>query len=65
MYLSQMLYFFAVMYKINPIQKNTAALKLHRHFSHPQSERLLSLLQDCEINDEELKSHIKDLDEKC
>ena len=38
---------------------------LHRQFSHPHSERLLSLLQDCEINDEELKSHIKDLDEKC
>ena len=40
-------------------------MKLHRQFSHPHSERLLSLLLDCEINDEELKSHIKDLDEKC
>ena len=25
----------------------------------------LGLLQDCEIKDEEVKSHIKDLDEKC
>ena len=37
---------------------------LHRQFCHPHSERLLSLLQGCEINDE-LKSRIKDLDEKC
>ena len=34
--------------------ENTKILfKLHRQFSHPHSERLLSLLQDCEINDEE------------
>ena len=46
-------------------EKYNVALKLHRQFSHPHSERLLSLLQDFEINDEELKSHIKDLDEKC
>ena len=46
-------------------EKYKVALKLHRQFSHPHSERLLCLLQDCEINDEELKSHIKDLDEKC
>ena len=46
-------------------EKYKVALKLHRQFSHPHSERLLSLLHDCEINDEELKSHIKDLDEKC
>ena len=39
------------------------ALKLHRQFSHLQSERLLSLLQHCEINDEDLKSQIKDLDD--
>ena len=68
MYLRPMLYFFALMYKVYPIQKNIklSCLKLlHRQFSHPHSERLLSLLQDCEINDEELKSYIKDLDEKC
>ena len=65
MYLRLMLYFFAVIYIIYPVQKNIVALKLRRQFSHPHSERLLSLLQDCEINDEELKSYIKGLDEKC
>ena len=65
MYLRLVLYFFAVIYIIYPVQKNIVALKPHRQFSHPHSEKLLSLLQDCEINDEELKSHIKDLDEKC
>ena len=54
-----MLYFFAVMYKSYPIQKKTPL------FFHPHSERLLSLQQDCEINDEELKSHRKYLDGKC
>ena len=47
------------MYKSYPIQKKTPL------FFHPHSERLLSLQQDCEINDEELKSHRKYLDEKC
>ena len=65
MYLRLMLYFFAVIYIIYPVQKNIVALKLRRQFSHPHSERLLSLLQDCEINYEELKSYIKGLDEKC
>ena len=50
---------------LSSTEKYKVALKLHRQFSHPRSERLLSLLQDCEINDKELKSHIKDLDEKC
>ena len=63
MYLSQILYFFAVE-NLSNTEKHKVALKLHRQFSHPHSERLLSLLQDWEINDEELKSHIKDLDEK-
>ena len=45
-------------------EKHKVALKLHRQFSHPHTERLLSLLQDCEMNYEELKSHIKDLDKK-
>ena len=52
-------------HNLSSTKKYTVALKLHRQFSHPHSERLLSLLLDCEINDEELKSHIKDLDEKC
>ena len=51
--------------KLSNTQKYKVALKLHRQFSHPHSERLLNLLQDCEINDQELKSHIKDLDESC
>ena len=46
-------------------EKYKVSLKLHRQFFHPHSERLLSLPQDFEINDEGLKSHIKDLDEKC
>ena len=46
-------------------KKYKVALKLHRQFSHPHSEGQSSLLQVCEINDEELKSRIKDLDEKC
>ena len=56
-YVSQMLYFFPVVYKV--------ALKLHSQFSHLHSERLLGLLQDCEKNNQQLESHMKDLDEKC
>ena len=52
-----MLYFFPVVYKV--------ALKLHSQFSHLHSERLLGLLQDCEKNNQQLESHMKDLDEKC
>ena len=43
-------------------EKFKVALKFHRQFSHPHTERLLSLLPDCEINDEGLKSHTKELD---
>ena len=50
---------------LSSTEKYKVALKLHRQFSHPHSEKLLSLLQDCEINDQELKSCMKDLDEKC
>ena len=50
---------------LSSTEKYKVALKLHRQFFHSHTERLLSLLQDCEINDEELKSHVKDLHEKC
>ena len=43
-------------------EKYKVALKFCRQFSHLYNEILLILLQDCEINDEELESHIKDLD---
>ena len=46
-------------------EKCKAALKFCRQFSHLYSEMPLILLQDCETNNEELESHIKDLDYKC
>ena len=54
------IFFCGTTQNLSSAEKYKVALKLHRQFSHPHSERLLSLLQDCEINDEELKSHIKD-----
>ena len=53
-----------IVQNLSNTKKYKVALKLHRQFSHPHSEGQSSLLQVCEINDE-LKSHIKDLDEKC
>ena len=53
------------MQNLSSQEKYKIALKLHRQFSHPHSDRLLSLLKDCNINDEEIKSHIISLDEKC
>ena len=52
-------------HNLSSSEKYKVVLKLHRKFSHPHSERLLSLLQDRKIYDEELKSYIVDLDDKC
>ena len=52
-------------HNLSSSEKYKVVLKLHRQFSHPHSERLLSLLQDRKIYDEELKSYIVDLDDKC
>ena len=51
--------------KSSSLEKQKIALKLHRQFSHPNSSRLINLLNDCEIVDEELISFIKELDTKC
>ena len=52
-------------HNLSTTEKYKVALKLHRQFSHSHSDRILRLLQDYEINDEELKSHVKDLDKRC
>ena len=65
-YLSQILHFFAVMYKnLSNTEKYKVALKLQIRISHSPIERLVSLLQDCEINNKELQSHITYLDKRC
>ena len=51
--------------KLNSNEKYRIALKLHRQFSHPPSNRLLALLKDCNIDDNEIKNHIISLDNKC
>ena len=63
-YLKEYLVLCSNVQNLSNTEKYKVTLKLHRQFSHPHSERLLHLLQDCEINDEELKSPMKDLDKK-
>ena len=51
--------------KSSSLEKQKTALELHMQFSHPNSSRLINLLNNCEIVDEELISFIKELDTKC
>ena len=46
-------------------EKYKVALKLQIRISHSHIERLISLLQDCEINNKELQSYITYLDKRC
>ena len=41
------------------------AMKLHKQFSHPPSEKLLKLLHDADIHDSQLESKIKKIEEHC
>ena len=49
----------------NTDKKKNMANKLHRQFSHPTAEKLISLLKDADIIDEELFKLIIDLTSKC
>ena len=46
-------------------EKQKIACKLHRQFSHQNSTKIIALLEDSGINDRELESHIRKLDETC
>lgn len=46
-------------------EKDKIAQKLHRQFSHPSSDKLLQLINDSGINDNELKESIIKLDTSC
>ena len=39
-------------------------MKIHWQFSHPHSDRLLSLLNECNIDDKEIRKHV-DQNQKC
>ena len=41
------------------------ALKIYGQPSHPHSDRLLSLVNDCNIDNKEIKKCIVDIDQKC
>ena len=46
-------------------EKEKIAVKLHRQFSHPSSDRLKSLLKDANMKDIELFKKIEQLNESC
>ena len=41
------------------------AVKLHKQFTHPTSEKLIKLLRNANINSEDLEREIKAVSEKC
>ena len=47
------------------MQENDLPHKNTIQFSHPLSDRFLSRLHDFDVMDDEIKSHIVNLDKKC
>ena len=45
--------------------KSKIALKLHKQFSHPSSDKLIKLLNDGGINDKILEKEVRKIDENC
>ena len=46
-------------------KKRNNALKLHRQFSHPSAQNLMSLLKDGNVDDNELIAIINDISDNC
>ena len=46
-------------------EKFRIAIKLHRQFAHPRSDKLKSLLKDAQISDKTLEKHLDNLDNTC
>ena len=61
---SEVLYLKNIVSKSLP-QKLKVAEKLHRQFSHPTSEKLISLIEDSGVEDQELMNVIRELTSKC
>ena len=47
------------------IKKRNIALKLHCQFSHPNEQKLISLLKDANVDDKELIAIINDVSDNC
>ena len=47
------------------IKKRNIALKLHSQFSHPNAQKLISLLKDANFDDKELIAIINDVSDNC
>ena len=46
-------------------EKQKIAIKLHRQFSHPSSDKLITLLKDTNINDKQLFDMVKNINSNC
>ena len=46
-------------------EKQKIAIKLHREFSHPSSDKLITLLKDANINYKQLFDMIKNISSNC
>ena len=47
------------------LKSNKITIKLHRQFSHPSSDKLITLLKDANINDKQLFDLVKNISSNC
>ena len=51
--------------ELSNVEKEKIAIKLHRQFSHPSSDKLIPLLKDANINDKQLFDIVKNINGNC
>ena len=51
--------------ELSNVEKEIIAIKLHRQFSHPSSDKLIPLLKDANINDKQLFDMVKNINGNC
>ena len=51
--------------ELSNVEKEKIAIKLHRQFSHPSSDKLIPLLKDANINDKQLFDMVKNINGNC
>ena len=51
--------------ELSNVEKEKIAIKLHRQFSNPSSDKLIPLLKDANINDKQLFDMVKNINGNC
>ena len=62
---SNLLYLFLCEEKILGTKKKKIAVKRHRQFAHPSSDKLVGLLKQIDVNDKGLSNTIKNINLEC